>query len=67
MPCPRIFRLSLAQLFIWGALAAASGTAEAGSPWQKSCELHSAGNKIKHVATAKLLKKGLDKPWKNHK
>jgi hypothetical protein len=49
MPCPRIFRLSLAQLFIWGALAAASGTAEAGSPWQKSCELHSAGNKIKHV------------------
>ena len=25
------------------------------------------GNKIKHVATAKLLKKGNDKPWKNHK
>jgi hypothetical protein len=25
------------------------------------------GYKIKHVATAKLLKKGLDKPWKNHK
>jgi hypothetical protein len=48
MLCPNILRLAFLQLLIWGALAAGSGTAEAASPWQKSCALHSDGNTIKH-------------------
>src|ERR1700745_2318144 len=49
MLCPNILRLAFLQLLIWGALAAGSGTAEAASPWQKSCALHSGGNTITHV------------------
>jgi hypothetical protein len=49
MNCLRIFRMVLAHLLIFGALATACGTVQAAAALQKSCKLQSAGNKIKRV------------------